>query len=149
MAEVGNQRVVMVCVDASDHAEKAFDFYVKEVMRKTDCVVLAHVPEIYNLDWASPKVVGQLLKEESAKVTALEERYIAKLSALELSGKFETGKGKPGEVICDLAKKENAKLVVIGTRGLGKLKKLFLGSVSDHVTHHSPVPVFVYRDMDN
>ena len=64
---------------------------------------------------------------------------------LQLTGKFRTGQGKPGEVICKIAEEENAKLIITGTRGLGKIRRTFLGSVSDYIIHHSHVPVLVTR----
>lgn len=64
---------------------------------------------------------------------------------LQLAGKFKTGVGKPGEVIVKAAKEEKAALIITGTRGLGKIKRAFLGSVSDFVVHHSMVPVLVCR----
>lgn len=53
--------------------------------------------------------------------------------------------GKPGEAIVEAAIEENADMVVVGTRGLGKVKRAFLGSVSDYCVHHSPVPVLVCK----
>lgn len=64
---------------------------------------------------------------------------------IQIDGKFRTGGGKPGEAILKIAKEENATLIVTGTRGLGKIRRTVLGSVSDYVIHHSPVPVLVCR----
>ncbi|KAK3102597.1 hypothetical protein FSP39_012502 [Pinctada imbricata] len=52
---------------------------------------------------------------------------------------------KPGEGILNVAKEVNADLIVTGSRGLGKLRRTILGSVSDYVVHHSEVPVLVCR----
>ncbi|XP_020914091.1 uncharacterized protein LOC110251701 [Exaiptasia diaphana] len=50
---------------------------------------------------------------------------------------------KPGQVIIEEAVNENVDAVIIGARGLGKLRRTVLGSVSDFVVHHCPVPVTV------
>ena len=52
---------------------------------------------------------------------------------------------KPGEIIVDMAEKESASMVVMGTRGLGKIRRTLLGSVSDYVVHHCGCPVLVCR----
>ena len=54
-------------------------------------------------------------------------------------GKIETRieTGTPAEVILDIASKENADLVMMGSRGLGMIGEHALGSVSHRVTLHS------------
>ena len=51
--------------------------------------------------------------------------------------------GKPGETIVEQADKLGASNIVMGTRGLSKLKKMILGSVSNFVLQHASVPVSV------
>lgn len=53
--------------------------------------------------------------------------------------------GVPAEVICDLATELTADLVVVGSRGLGRLDRLLLGSVSTSVVQRAPCPVLVVR----
>lgn len=53
--------------------------------------------------------------------------------------------GKPGEAIVDAAKNENAAVVIMGTRGMGTLRRTVMGSVSDYVVHHAHIPVIVCR----
>ena len=50
---------------------------------------------------------------------------------------------RPGEVICKLAEDESADLIVIGSRGIGTLRRTILGSVSDYCVHHAHIPVLV------
>lgn len=51
--------------------------------------------------------------------------------------------GSAGEVIVSYVKKERATCIVMGCRGLGKLRRTLLGSVSDYVVRHSSIPVIV------
>jgi len=36
--------------------------------------------------------------------------------------------------------------IVVGTRGLGSVRRTILGSVSDYVVHHAHCPVIVCRE---
>jgi nucleotide-binding universal stress UspA family protein len=49
------------------------------------------------------------------------------------------------ETIINHAVKENADLIVVGTRGLGGFKKLLIGSVSSGVVTHASCPVLIVR----
>lgn len=55
------------------------------------------------------------------------------------------GGSHPGQTIVDATASGRYDLVVLGTRGLGRLGSTFLGSVSSHVAAHSPIPVLVVR----
>jgi len=52
---------------------------------------------------------------------------------------------KPGELICQLADQEAVTMIVVGTRGLGAIRRTILGSVSDYIVHHAGCPVVVCR----
>ena len=58
--------------------------------------------------------------------------------------------GNPGRTICELANTWEADLIIVGSRGLKGLKEMFLGSVSNYVTHHAPCSVLIERTvLDN
>ncbi len=58
--------------------------------------------------------------------------------------------GNPGHIICELAGTWSADLILVGSRGLKGLKEMFLGSVSNYVTHHAPCSVLIVRtDTDS
>lgn len=139
------KRLILVGVDNSELAEKAFDFYCENGWKEGDYIVIAFIPELYDLTMASPAVAERLLKELKESVTTLENKYKEKMHQRKLPGKFRTGQGKPGEVICKFAHEEHAAMIVVGTRGLGKFRRTILGSVSDYVLHHSQVPVLIVR----
>ena len=53
--------------------------------------------------------------------------------------------GRPDEKIVRLAKELDAGLVVVGSRGLGGVRRALMGSVSDSVMRNAPCPVLVVR----
>ena len=55
------------------------------------------------------------------------------------------GGGKPGEVICRVAEHDSVTMIVVGTRGLGSVRRTIMGSVSDYVVHHAHCPVVICR----
>lgn len=53
--------------------------------------------------------------------------------------------GIPGWEICEAASSWSADLILVGSRGLRGLKEMFVGSVSNYVTHHAPCSVLLVR----
>jgi len=53
--------------------------------------------------------------------------------------------GAAGEAILAAAESVGADLIVVGSHARGGLGRMVLGSVSDHVVRHAPVPVMVVR----
>jgi nucleotide-binding universal stress UspA family protein len=56
--------------------------------------------------------------------------------------------GKPDQQIVELAEELGAGLVVVGSRGLGGIRRALIGSVSDSVVRHAHCPVLVVRKED-
>jgi len=57
----------------------------------------------------------------------------------------ETIAGDPAEAIIKIAETRKCDLIVMGSRGLGRLAGLVLGSVSQKVVSHAPCPVLIVR----
>ncbi|KAK2647384.1 hypothetical protein Ddye_014873 [Dipteronia dyeriana] len=53
--------------------------------------------------------------------------------------------GDPKDKICELAEQMHIDLLVVGSRGLGKIKRAFLGSVSDYCAHHAVCPIVIVK----
>ena len=53
--------------------------------------------------------------------------------------------GDEGKRIVDVAQNKNFDLIVIGSRGMGAAKEIFLGSTSNYVLHKSKKPVLVVK----
>jgi len=53
--------------------------------------------------------------------------------------------GHAVDIILDFAKEKKFDVIVIGARGFGTVKGIFLGSVSNAVVHKSKIPVLVIK----
>ena len=51
--------------------------------------------------------------------------------------------GRPGPALCSFAEEVAADVIVMGTRGRGRIKRALLGSVADHVVRNAACPVLV------
>ncbi|KAK7490583.1 hypothetical protein BaRGS_00018186 [Batillaria attramentaria] len=94
---------------------------------------------------ASPARTAKILKDMTERMKTIEEKFGHLMQINGIKGKIRKGKGKPGEAIIKAANDEGACMIVCGTRGHGKIKRAFLGSVSDYVAHHSSCPVIICR----
>ncbi|XP_071082343.1 universal stress protein in QAH/OAS sulfhydrylase 3'region-like [Haliotis cracherodii] len=143
-------RNVVIAMDGSDIALRAFDWYVKEIHRRHDHVIFVHCPE-YRATLQSAMVeaeLASLLVEEAERIKSMVAELGDKLKKAKIGGKVKCVYGTPGEVIVKVAVEEKADLIITGTRGLGSIRRTFLGSVSDYVVHLSNVPVLICRHQD-
>ena len=64
-----------------------------------------------------------------------------------IPGQLETEvlEGPVAEAILAVASTQNNDLIIMGSRGLGKLAGLLLGSQSQKVVQHAPCPVLIVR----
>ena len=53
--------------------------------------------------------------------------------------------GAPPDTILDVAKREDADVIVMGSRGLSPMETVVLGGVSHYVLHYATVPVLIVR----
>ena len=57
----------------------------------------------------------------------------------------EISMGSAGSEIINYANDNKFDLIVMGARGFSKVKKIFLGSVSNYVLHSAKVPVMIVK----
>ncbi|UFP96486.1 universal stress protein [Gloeobacter morelensis] len=79
--------------------------------------------------------VGEAALEKGAK--------LCEAAGVDYRTRLEFGHAR--DTICEVAEQEKPDILVIGSRGLGSVQRLMLGSVSDHVIHHAHCPVLVVR----
>jgi nucleotide-binding universal stress UspA family protein/nitrite reductase/ring-hydroxylating ferredoxin subunit len=57
----------------------------------------------------------------------------------------ELHEGDPVDILIEIADRKDAGLIVVGSRGLSRAKRFFLGSVSHSVAYHAPCDVLIVR----
>ncbi|BFZ08236.1 hypothetical protein BsWGS_11275 [Bradybaena similaris] len=154
--------IVLVAVDDSEPAEFAFNWYRDYIHRPDYFTVVLHCTDHAdhdNKDTSSGIRRGstdthkshglvkaaKISKENMDRIKRIEDKFGQLMDINEIKGKIRKGIGKPGEAIVKAAAEEGATMIVTGTRGLSKLKRAFVASVSDYVVHNSPVPVITCR----
>ena len=70
-------------------------------------------------------------------------KHVAKGLSRQVAGRAEKAVGDPAEMIVQVAKETGAKLIFIGSRGMGALGTLMLGSTSNKVIHQTRIPVVI------
>jgi nucleotide-binding universal stress UspA family protein len=147
----------LVAIDGSQAGEHALNKALTlATPLKAEIVLLtvveplsSYVPEVMlpTGDWVGwrglPDVDLERKILNAGEVLLQKAQDTCKAAQLESRTRLETG--QPRDVICHVAKEESPDLLVLGSRGLGSVERLMLGSVSDYVVHHSVVPVLVVR----
>lgn len=148
---------MLVCVDGSKQSMKAVEEAVKIAGGcNINDVSIIHVCES-KLDWQAIPHEGSVSKEDMERIqnyihqcdydnnqkVLLEAKDIFANNNIEAKTIFK--EGHPAQTIADTANEEGYDMVVIGSRGLGGLKQLFLGSVSNAVIHEVKSNVVVVK----
>jgi len=126
---------VLVGIDGSENAEKALEHAVELAEKHKAKVTLLNVQEskIFGLKPEVAKELGDyVLSDAAAKVKGVEFKTLLEF-------------GNPAETIIEVAEKGNYDLIVVGNRGLSSVKRFFLGSVSDDISHHAKCSVLIVR----
>ncbi|UCD69808.1 MAG: universal stress protein [Betaproteobacteria bacterium] len=140
---------VLVALDGSDHSQRALDEVLK--LFETDSMHIhllsvcepIHVNEVLFKDTLSD--MRQLEDEHMAFGRNIVETGAAKLKGANISHDMHVDIGHPAQVIAEFAKKYHCEMIAMGTRGLGAIRTLAVGSVANKVVHLSEVPVLLVR----
>jgi nucleotide-binding universal stress UspA family protein len=106
--------------------------------------VLYESPGAWALDPDLESRMGERA-EEGARTKLDEQVQRLRAAGSEVAG-AHTRLGRPDAEIVRLAEELGAGLIVLGSRGLGPLRRTLLGGVSDSVVRHARCPVLVVRE---
>jgi nucleotide-binding universal stress UspA family protein len=143
-AVAGNQavkpRTVVVGYDGSDEARAAFAVAIDRA-RPSDTIVVVHAAAPASSWLGAPYYQRAVAQIHGAAERILDEmRPIAE--QVETPIEFEVLEGPPAEVLIRAAAVRDADEIIVGSRGLGRLRGA-LGSVSQEVLREAARPVLV------
>ena len=126
---------LLVCVDGSENSVKALDYALKLAEKMGSKITLLNVQE-RRLYESSPKTAEELSDKIFSKaLDAVGKKKIKVDKKLEF--------GVTSDSIVEVAEKGNYDLIVLGSRGLGTVKRFLLGSISDYVSHKAKCSVLI------
>ena len=139
---------MLIAVDGSEHAQHAIEAVARLARASTPCdVVLLNVRDF-------PLVFGDLPPLNYEQIEEAQKQAQEQVLAAALAHARECGlalvskrsaQGLAAPEIVRVATECGADQIVLGTRGMGALGSLFMGSVAQRVVHLAEVPVLLVK----
>ena len=127
---------ILIAIDSSDSSSKVLAYGINLAGKLDAEVKVVHVIEPYS---KRSTILNQL---NPAMVKQTNELY-------ELAGKvpvhYETLVGNAAQQILTAAKKSEASMILIGSRGMNAVAEFILGSVSSKVAMYAEIPVLIVK----
>ena len=151
---------ILVPLDGSEHSLRALEIAIQIAKKFGGKMTLIHVysvtiapvmmPEPTTL---TPPMIPPMTSEEVSRAVEATRKVGASILADgEQKAKAEKVQAetmlKEGHIVQEIvrtAKEGKFDLIVIGGRGISKIRELLLGSVTDGVIHHAHCPVLVIK----
>ncbi|KAG7561320.1 UspA [Arabidopsis thaliana x Arabidopsis arenosa] len=150
---------VMVAIDESKNSFDALEWVVDhlrvvisaepETGQEGGLLTLVHVHPTY-LQYIYPSggtdsVPEPMRKAREESTTNLFTRALEICRGKMVKTETMILEGDPKEMICQAVEQTHVDLLVVGSRGLGMIKRAFLGSVSDYCAQHAKCPILIVR----
>jgi nucleotide-binding universal stress UspA family protein len=141
---------ILVGVDGSPDARRAVEWAAREAVSRNLSLTLVHVaPNAEMQLWLEYPVTDEfrrIMADQDRRVMAEAGDWVA--AATSGSGPVTVSERSiSGNAVATLVGlSEGAELVVVGSRGLGAIKRRLLGSVSSGLIRHAHCPVAVIHD---
>lgn len=136
--------LIVTGYDGSDHADAALlraDQLAQALGAEHHVILVAHVQSYQWTAMSNPYQIDLYALEEEH----LSEAYEKARTSLEVEPTMAMRRGDPAREIIAYAEDVGADFIVVGSRGRGGVKALFLGSTSHSVIHGAPCDVIVVR----
>lgn len=144
---------VLVPTDGSEHSRKAVEYAAKMLAGTSSRITLLTVFEnpvyVPLIDEITPPIapiayeeINEALMESANKLLENEQKPLVS-EGLEVELKLRIG--NTTSEIMNEAEEGGFELIIVGSRGHGRLGEAFLGSVSYKLAHHAKCPVLIVR----
>jgi nucleotide-binding universal stress UspA family protein len=138
---------ILVATDGSRDAELALTT-AADLAKSTDSelhvVHVGEVPLVYHPERHAYQAEYEEHEKESHQLLESQLERIEGASATETQAHLRMGRAD--EEIVELAQSIDAGLIVMGSRGHGRLRRALVGSVSESVVRHAHCPVTIVRE---
>lgn len=140
---------VLVAIDGSECAMRALTELLDTMDKSKLHVHLLNVREPVQMrevvinDKLSDIRTIEMAREQAG--LALLEPATAALKRAGVAFDAHARTGNPAEVIVDFAREYHCNMIAMGTRGMGTIKSLLLGSVASRVIHLAEVPLLLVK----
>jgi nucleotide-binding universal stress UspA family protein len=134
---------IVVGVDGSDPSRRALAWALAAARRRDAAVDVIHAwqpPALYGVVSGFPDIPA-LEDEATDRLDRVVGEVVASLGAEDVKLTTSVRPGGAAPVLLDAA--AGADALVLGRRGIGGFARLLVGSVTEHVAHHSPCPLVV------
>ena len=144
---------ILLAADGSPHAELAALTAVdlaESTSSRLHVVVVGRTftRAVYEEAYTETEAGREALRREAQEILDEQVRKIEEAGGTVAIAHLKMGERRD-EAIVHLAEDIDAGLIVIGSRGLGGLRRLLLGNVADSVVRHAHCPVVVVRPVES
>ncbi len=136
---------ILLAVDGSDHALHAAHIaaeMARGMKPKEFRVVVSYEPIPLYLGEPNMQHAIDNRKKETEEILS---KALKEVGELPCEIHTELLEGDPATAIIDVAAVRKSEIIIMGSRGLGRLAGLVLGSTSQKVVAHAPCPVLIVR----
>jgi nucleotide-binding universal stress UspA family protein len=139
---------ILVAVDGSENAVRAVDYVLRLAQNSREPlevhVLNVHPPVTFGdiKKHVGQEVLNAYYHDEGAKALATVRQQLDKSS---VAHNYHIGIGKVPETIVNYANEHGCTQIVMGTRGLGAITGIVLGSVAIKVINLTDVPVTLVK----
>lgn len=137
---------ILVPVDGSDHALHALEVACDLAQKYGATLRLVHTyPPVFIEGMIGDDDIEALIATRAKAGDAILQRAVELIKGRVTNVTTELREAPDAESILEEAETHHCDLIVMGTRGLGRLAGLLLGSVSQKVVQHAKCPVLLVR----